>query len=106
MVVLSMLCLVKQELGDVQRDVEVVENCSGVGRIRPDMPRHGHKCMGVDIINTRDPSQQSLTEPDGFSTAVRMAAKLHSGALSHWGLVRSTWVWLSRDSTSRASWNQ
>jgi hypothetical protein len=84
-----------------QRELDMLEVCSGEGALNQAFRRLGFAAEGYDIVDDR--VKCDLGGTHGFLHAVRQVLRLRRNGLLWGGVPCSTWVWCNRGTSKRSA---
>ena len=112
LVLFQMLWFVQQSMTGmhVPINLQFADYFMGVGHLKAHFESRGYPSVGYEILS--DPINQDACSVQGFLTMLVYALRLRDGckqngielfrALSHWGTVCSSWIFVSMGSTGRS----
>ena len=84
------------------RDLKMLEVMSGTGKITDNVNEKVGPAMGYDKAYTED---MDILTHQGFALLLKLALRVQSGGTTWFGILCSSWIWLSRSVSKRSRSN-
>ena len=97
---LQVLCGHHLDNGWLSQHLQLVDWFCGLGEIEQAGIRHGLETLGYEIL--RDLELMNFVCDPGYLSAIGVGKQMKIEALSHWGIVCSSWIWAVRNVTKRS----
>jgi hypothetical protein len=111
LILFQLLWFIRLGVPDVQQNTVFVDYYMGRGHLFEQFEARGHSSLGYEV--KRDSIRENALTPEGLLTMVVFALRLRDGlrtaqgiierALSHWGTVCSSWIFVSKGTTGRSA---
>ena len=85
------------------KTVDVNDFYSGKALITQQGLMQGYAVNSYEYLN--EPQLENAIGAEGLLTMLAYVLRCRQGSLNHWGTVCSSWLWVSRGTTGRSSWN-
>ena len=86
----------------ITANLDCVDFFAGVGRVTQECKDLGLKAVSYERDNS---TWEDFLSPIGLVVAMILVMRLKQGGLSHWGTVCSSWIWISRNTMGRSTYN-